>query len=525
LPTELATIGELEPDAVDRVHAEIAPVLESADDLRDVLASTLLLRPREDWYALWLELVQRGRGQVLVNDGVQLWTSVELLAEARAALAGEHEAVVHVLRGHLELSGVTSVEKLASATTLPANQVVVGLAALEHAGFAMQGRYSAGARGVEWVARRLLARMHSYSRRARRQAHEAVTAREFMRFLLVWQHVAPDTQLYGEQGLLAVLEQLQGFETAAGAWESEVFRRRLRNYDPAWLDALCHAGEVAWLRLTPRSPDDAQPRSAASPSKATPTAVVLRGDLPWLLAATRDKFDLSGPLGGVAQQVLEFLRERGASFAGDIANGTRQLPEQVERALWDGVARGLVMCDGFAAIRSLLRVGAAPPGSASAWRFSALRRRASSPAAAAGRWSLVPPPALDTDRHDLAEAVAEQLLNRWGVLFRDLARRDSLHLPWREIQWALRRLEDRGLVSGGRFVAGFSGEQYALPAAIEQLMRLRHTPRTQQRVVVNATDPLNLVGVIVPGDTIPAVRTNLVTYIDGQPEDLRTRTG
>ena len=119
------------------------------------------------------------------------------------------------------------------------------------------------------------------------------------------------------------------------------------------------------------------------------------------------------------------------------------------------------------------------------------------------------------DRHDLAEAVAEQLLNRWGVLFRDLAVRDGLRLPWREIQWALRRLEDRGLVRGGRFVSGFSGEQYALPTAVEQLARVRKAPRTQERVVVNATDPLNLVGVIVPGETVPAVRTNQVAYADG----------
>jgi ATP-dependent Lhr-like helicase len=124
------------------------------------------------------------------------------------------------------------------------------------------------------------------------------------------------------------------------------------------------------------------------------------------------------------------------------------------------------------------------------------------------------------DRHDLAEAVAEQLLNRWGVLFRDVAQHDSLRMPWREIQWALRRLEDRGLVSGGRFVAGFSGEQYALPAAVEELTRIRKTAPTQQRVLVNATDPLNLIGVIVPGETVPAVRTNYVTYVDGLPEAL-----
>jgi ATP-dependent Lhr-like helicase len=166
-----------------------------------------------------------------------------------------------------------------------------------------------------------------------------------------------------------------------------------------------------------------------------------------------------------------------------------------------------------------MRRGAAAP---TAWRFSALRRRAPSSAGAAGRWSLVPEPDLDVDRHDLAEAVAEQLLTRWGVLFRDLAMRDDLRLPWREIQWALRRLEDRGLVRGGRFVAGFTGEQYALPAAVEQLTRVRRAPRTEERLVVSATDPLNLVGVIVPGETVPALRTNTVEYVDGLPRGAPT---
>jgi len=235
--------------------------------------------------------------------------------------------------------------------------------------------------------------------------------------------------------------------------------------------------------------------------------------LRWLLASAR-----SGPEGAsadVRDDVLEALSARGASFLIDLATATRRSPDDIERTLWDGVARGEIMCDGFAAIRSKLRRDSAP---ARAWRFSALRRAASATAGVAGRWSLVPVPDADVDRHDLAEAVAEQLLNRWGVLFRDVAVHDSLHLPWREIQWALRRLEDRGLVLGGRFVAGFSGEQYALPTAVEQLARIRRLPRTQERVVVNATDPLNLVGVIVPGDKIPAVRTNHVVYVDGLPE-------
>jgi ATP-dependent Lhr-like helicase len=397
--------------------------------------------------------------------------------------------------------------------------VAVGLVALQREGFAMQGRYRAGTTGAEWVARRLLARMHGYSKRSRRQGFEPVTAQDFMRFLLRWQHVAPDAQLSGQAGLIAVLEQLQGFEAAAGVWETEVFRRRLRQYDPAWLDALCHAGEVAWLRLTPRGCDDlVVAPSAAAPSRATPTAVVLRADLRWLLAAARGGEETDPSVSGATAEVIEVLRVRGASFATDLSIATRRMPEDVERALWDGVARGLVMCDGFAAIRALI-LSKARRGTVALrpWRFSRLRRAEAATSAVAGRWSLVPAAEPDMDRHDLAEAVAEQLLNRWGVLFRDLAVRDCLRLPWREIQWALRRLEDRGLVRGGRFVAGFSGEQYALPAAVEQLARVRKTPRGQERVVVNATDPLNLVGMIVPGDTIPAVRTNQVTYIDGLP--------
>jgi ATP-dependent Lhr-like helicase len=514
LPTELSTIGALSPEAIERVHAEIAPAPLTADDLHDLISSTLLLRAREEWAELWQQLLERGRGRVLEHGAVRLWTTTEACSEAGGALNGDHDGVVRVLRGHLELAGITTVEGLSVATTLSLDDITVGLAALEHEGFAMQGHYHSGARTTEWVARRLLARMHSYSKRSRREGFEPVTAQDFMRFLLRWQHVAPDTQLAGEAGLVAVLEQLQGFEAAAGAWESELFSRRIHAYQPAWLDALCHTGEVAWLRLTPRAAD-----GPAMPSRATPTAVVLRADLGWLLAAARPTVasaDDPTPLHGLTEEVVAQLCSRGASFASELSAALRQLPQAVERALWDGVARGVVMCDGFAAIRSLVGVrrgGAwhAPP------RFALLRRHASSAMGAAGRWSVVPTPDQELDRHDLAEAVAEQLLNRWGVLFRDLAVREGFRLPWREIQWALRRLEDRGLIRGGRFVSGFSGEQYALPAAVEHLARVRRAPRTQERVAINATDPLNLVGLIVPGPTVPAVRTNQVVYVDGLP--------
>ena len=336
-----------------------------------------------------------------------------------------------------------------------------------------------------------------------------------MRFLLRWQHLAPGSQLSGDTGLAAVIEQLQGFEAAAVAWEPELLARRLRHYSPSWLDGLCHAGEVAWLRLAPRARSEAD-GPAAAPSKATPIAVVFRTDLSWLLDAARAGTPPALPTVGATAEIVESLGQRGASFASDLAASTRRLPDDVERGLWDGVTRGLVMCDGFGAIRARVAgVRNRPP--AGRPRFSRLGRMPQPTAASAGRWGLVPLPAADRDRDELAEAVAEQLLRRWGVVFRDLAGHDSLRLPWREIQWALRRLEDRGLVRGGRFVGGFSGEQYALPEAAEQLAHVRRTPRTGERVVVNATDPLNLVGLIVPGEVVPAVRTNRVTYVDGVP--------
>ncbi|MDQ3640027.1 MAG: DEAD/DEAH box helicase [Actinomycetota bacterium] len=521
LAVDLAAIGALDPAAIDEVHGEIVPLPVTADDLHDLLSSVIVLRASDDWRVLWSELVSRGRAETVSRDGVELWCATEAADDARRALTGDDEAVRRTLRGHLELTGITTEEALAQATTLSGGDVRVGLAGLEHEGFALQGRYTPGSTATEWVARRLLARMHSYSRRSRRQSVDPVTAQDFMRFLLRWHHLAPGTQLAGDAGLVAVLEQLQGFEAAAVTWEAELFARRVRHYEPGWLDRLCHNGDVAWLRLTPRSSDDPDTPPAA-PSKATPIAVVFRVDLPWLLSAARAGAAPCEPSVGATAEVLDVLRQRGACFATDLCTATRRLPDDVERGLWDGVARGLVMSDGFGAIRA--RVG--PVRTAPRSRpISRLGRASSATGAVAGRWSLVPAAVAELDREELAETVAEQLLNRWGVVFRALAVRDSLRLPWRDIQWALRRLEDRGLVRGGRFVAGFSGEQYALPTAVEQLAHARKAPRTGERVVLNATDPLNLVGVIVPGDTVPAVRTNQITYVDGIPEPVRQPAG
>jgi ATP-dependent helicase Lhr and Lhr-like helicase len=514
LAVDLASIGALDPDAIAQVHAEITPEPASADDLHDLLSSMVVARARAEWQAPFDELVARGRTAVLERGADRLWCTTERTAEAARAFADHEDAIATVLRGHLEIAGITSVAALAAATTLTDSRVRAGLAYLEQSGFVLQGHYTPGAVEREWVSRRLLARMHSYSRRSRRGGVEPATAQDFMRFLLRWQHAAPGTQLTGEAGLLTVVEQLQGFDAAAVAWEPELLASRLRRYEPAWLDRLCHDGEVAWLRLTPPARDADAP--AVAPSKATPISVVARADLPWLLPAARVGTDPAEPLVGGTAEILEVLRDRGACFAAELGAATNRLPEDVERALWDGVARGLVMSDGFGAIRARVTHG---KRTGEIRRFSRLARGARPVAAAAGRWSLVPgvDPAASSgpDRDELAEAVAELLLHRWGVVFRDLVVHDSLRFPWRDLQWALRRLEDRGLVRGGRFVTGFSGEQYALPAAVEQLAQARRLPRTGERVTVNATDPLNLAGVLLPGARVPAVRTRRVTFVDG----------
>jgi ATP-dependent Lhr-like helicase len=343
-----------------------------------------------------------------------------------------------------------------------------------------------------------------------------------MRFLLRWQYAAPGAQRQGRRGVLAVVDQLQGFEVAAGAWEEAVFPARVEGYQSAWLEDLCRSGELAWGRFSVRSQDqEGSPRrGAATPSRATPVTFAVREDLPWLLQAARGDVGPAKPAHGAAQEVLEALEARGALFHSELRAFTRRLPVEVEEGLWDLVSRGLVTADGFQAVRSLLsaremwrrrqhghdRRRAPGRRRASAWREGG-----------EGRWALLPEaPAVD-DTDALAETVAEQLLARWGVVFWDLMTRENLAVPWREVIWALRRMEARGLIRGGRFVSGFVGEQYALPEAVEELRRVRRTQRPGDLVRISAADPLNLVGIVVPGARVPAVRSNRVVYRDGLP--------
>jgi ATP-dependent Lhr-like helicase len=551
LPETARDLGRLDPEAIARVRAEARPDCRDAEELHDLLLELVVLRP-EPAFAAWFEtLAAAGRVARVLTPGGPLWLAAEqrprveaLFPEARlepdvrlpgdvAVAASDEDAAVAVVRGHLARLGPCTAAELVARTGLAEARVPAALARLEGEGFVLRGRFDparAGGDGeapVEFCERRLLARIHRYTTERLRREIEPVTAQDLVRFLLRWQHVAPGTQLEGRRGLLAAVEQLQGVEIAAGAWEASVLPARVTGYRPEWLDELCLSGDVAWARLAVRAapddvvgPDTSPGRGGMVPSQATPVSFLVRENLPWLLSAARGGAASLPPGPGPTRDVLECLRTRGALFFHDLVAVTGRLRVEVTEALWDLVARGLVTADGFGSVRALLSARsrwtrrAARPASG-----ERLRRSAQRSGGGEGRWALVPPPpaAGSVDAETLAEAVAEQLLARWGVVFRDLLARETLAVPWREILWALRRLEARGTVRGGRFVTGFVGEQYALAEAVEGLRQTRRRERAGEIVRVAAVDPLNLVGILTPGPRVPAVRRNTVVYHDGAP--------
>jgi ATP-dependent Lhr-like helicase len=536
LPVEARDLAALDPDAIARVRGEAAPDPRDADELHDLLVSLVVTQPVASWSAWFDDLVERGRALTASRQNEMFWCATERMAAVETlwpdavlhprplvlppALTGhapERDAVVTaILRGHLEVSGPLTASGIASLTGLGSTEIAVGLAMLEGEGSAIRGRFDPGIDDDQWCARRLLARIHSYTQQRLRQEIEPVSAQDFMRFLLRWQRVAPGTQREGRAGVAATIAQLQGFEIPAGVWEESVLPSRVSGYRSAWLDELCMSGEIAWARLKVRDdPDNGSlPRSSTSASRSTPVTLVMRSDLHWLLQSVRGEAQPMEPTSGATLDVLDALREHGALFTSDIVTISRRLPSEVEAALWDGVARGLLTADGFSAVRRLLvsrRLSRSRP------YHRGLRHGVSGYASGEGRWSLVPRVSSIEERDALAEAIAEQLLVRWGVVFRDVVARETIALPWRDVIWALRRMEARGTARGGRFVTGFAGEQFALPEAIDQLRGVRRRERSSEMVRVSATDPLNLAGILLPGPRITSIRTNSVMFEDGLP--------
>jgi ATP-dependent Lhr-like helicase len=372
---------------------------------------------------------------------------------------------------------------------------------------------------VEWCERRLLSRIHHLTVATLRKQVEPVTAAQFMRWLLRWQHLAPQSRLAGERGLLQALRQLQGFEIPANAWEKQILGRRVNDYDPAALDQLCLTGAIGWGRLSPHPAtleEAGEGRRRVVPTSVAPITFFVREESDWMQPRLgEDEQSYEGILSEPARVVLEYLRRRGATFFADIVRGTAKLKAEIETALWELVAAGMVTADGFENLRSLIsgkRRSGEGPG------------KISRPRHTPGRWSLLYP-AEGSDQNRVAEATCWMLLRRYGVIFREVLARESNLPKWRELLIAMRRLEDRGEVRGGRFVSGFLGEQFSLPEAVESLRAMRNLPASGEVITISAADPLNLVGFIVPGERVAAISGKYVSFRDGvavDPDEGRT---
>jgi ATP-dependent Lhr-like helicase len=406
---------------------------------------------------------------------------------------------------------------------------------LEATGAILRGHFRSTSGALEWCDRRLLARIHRLTVATLRKQIEPVTAAQFMHWLLRWQHLAPGSALRGEHGVLEVLRQLQGFEIPASSWERHILARRVADYDGAALDRLCLMGVAGWGRLSPHPAtlDDATGRTRRIvPTAVAPITFFLREDCAWM--QPRPHNDLSEPcLSTSAQLVLTTLRRRGALFFADLLRITALLRAELESALWELVAAGFVTADGFDNLRGLI----VRP------RRSSLSAHSKRPPHTAGRWSLlwVSDEPSDGTTDEVAgeatraaangnprrasefatsmpariEATCWMLLRRYGIVFRELITRESNLPKWRELQWAFRRLEDRGEIRGGRFVSGFVGEQFALPLAVESVREMRNLPTSNEVITISAADPMNLVGIIIPGERIPSIGPRAIRLRNG----------
>ena len=556
LPPELAdAVGALDPAAIAEVSAEAWPVVRDPDDLHDALLSLVWVPSAETgaWTVHAPALLADRRLFELQADGTVIgWMPMEYHSFARllfphatvrqAAILVESgapversEALDKVAAGWMESIGPTTAEELAQRVHLDVEEMNSAFLRLEAQGQILRGRFRSAqhstltpqqggettgvAPAVEWCHRRLLARIHRLTIGKLRQEIEPTTASDFMRFLFQWQHVAPGSRLHGESGLMEIIRQLGGYEAAASAWEPHLLRVRLSKYDPDVLDRLCLSGAAAWGRLSPHprleQQDAEEPARRIQPTRVAPVGIFLRDDADWLLACYREEetgqTGVATRLTGAAEDVWRYLVQRGASFFHDLTRGTGRLASEVEDGLWELVAAGLVTADGFDNLRALMDPKR---------RRAETETRGRRPRHVAGRWSLLRQEEIpnESDRGRLAERMATKLLHRYGVVFRDLVRKEGGSFSWRDLLLQYRRMELKGEVRGGRFVSGFTGEQFALPEAVEALRAIRKTAAapTGQELRLSASDPLNLVGMILPGNRVPAVPWNFVVFRDGQ---------
>lgn len=538
-PESSDDLGALDAAAIEAVGEEAWPQARNPDELHEALTGLGCIAEAEvqaepQWLAWLNELARGGRAtRMQVAQDRALWLPVERLALLQAIYpeagcqpvlkplpgfdqpSSEDDALVELIRARLTGFGPLPVPLIARPLALPASAVALALTRLESEGYVLRGRFTLGAADDEWCERHLLARIHRYTVKRLRREIEPVERADFMRFLFDWQHLSEATRMQGRDALGTVVEQLEGFQAAAGAWESDLLPARLKDYGGTWLDELCRSGRIVWTRLAGRI------KASSGPVRGTPIVLLPRRQLAawYALASDAPQPELSSR----AQRVFETLQGQGALFFDELQQDARLLRSELEDALGELVAVGLVNADSFAGLRALLapaakrsrstrqsRGGAFIGGMADAGRWALVRKVAPLSAEAPARRPVLEPEAL--------EHIAMTLLRRYGVVFWRLLDREADWLPpWRELLRVYHRLEARGDIRGGRFVAGVPGEQFALPEAVGLLREVRKRSLAGEMIAVSAVDPLNQVGTLLPGERVPATAGNRILYRDGAP--------
>jgi ATP-dependent helicase Lhr and Lhr-like helicase len=548
-------LGTLDADAIARVRREALPEPRDADELHDALMTAGFLTLAEIPVAAQLDTLKGARRATATAMGVVAAERLpELLAvhpgialdppiappPSRAREWTRDAAIAELVRGRLTVAGPTTADALANSLGIDVRDADAALLALESEGVVLRGRFCPNQHrppqppafanatvgkptsslrpptgAVEWCDRALLARIHRYTVNRLRAEIEPVSPADFMRFLFKWQHVDAPDRLAGLDGLREVVAILDGFELAAAAWERSVLDARVDGYEPSMLDMLCLAGEVAWARLSYPDSTHADPPRLAP---ATPIALFLREHADAWQSLRAPVEDPERRLRDDARRLLAALRARGASFLGDLRGAAGLDDEAARSAIGSLVAAGLAASDGFSGLRALIVSADGAPG-AHAARTAHDRR-----AHFAGRWteiSAAPPEPASDAREAAVDAQAWALLRRYGVVFRRVLGRETLAAPWRDLARVYRRLEARGEIRGGRFVSGMSGEQFALPRAVERLREVRRSAPDGRLLAVSTADPLNLVGILTAGERIRAAARNRVVYRDGVPLAVR----
>jgi ATP-dependent Lhr-like helicase len=550
----LSEVGRLDPVAIAEVCADAWPDVRDAEELHDALLSLVALPSLSNggvwpdsrlsaklqesiaaWGGYFEQLAVGRRASVARVGDATFWVAAERvkafeqiypgarfesrLPELDSTDKSREEVVLDMATGWMQHTGPVTVGDLGSVLGLASADGEKAMLRLEAAGAVLRGQFTDSAPGeTEWCDRRLLARIHRLTLGSLRKQVESVTAAQFMRWLLRWQHVAPSSQVLGDRGTLEILQQMQGYEAPANSWERQILGRRVADYDPKVLDHLCLTGAVGWGRVSPHPAtlETVTPeRRRVVPTSVAPITFFVREDVDWMIPHREAGEEEMRGLSPDAKAVFHFLRQRGASFFADIVRGTGKLKAEVETALWELVAGGLLTADGFDNLRALIDPKR---------RSGQGNGRSSRPRHSAGRWSLLYAGEA-AERSRALEATCRMLLHRYGIVFRELLSRETILPKWRELLITLRRLEDRGEVRGGRFVSGFLGEQFALPLAVESMRAQRNAPTMGEVVTVSAADPLNLVGIVVPGERVAANSGRIVAFRDGVAVPSSERPG